>query len=298
MASSHSSGWPAADPIADRGREPDHGARHRREQRPGADLRRGVGEPRLGEQRTGPRRSPRRPAPAGPLRRAATWNACRIAGHVQHHPVRRQRHQPDVVAALGGQPGPVEPVTRRRAPRTWCAAAATGRSASRAAARRAPWRARWRAAASASAAASADSRGGLRSGQRRGERAQRRACRRTRCRSGPRRKAGCRSTRTSRSRLVIRPWIRAAASGVRQHRGGLLAVVRPRDDLGQHGVVVDADLTAGGHARVHPQHRRLVPRPAARPAGRGPELGGMAGHVEPVQRACLRLPVRGRVLGI
>ena len=57
----------------------------------------------------------------------------------------------------------------------------------------------------------------------------------------PATKPGWRRVRTSRSRLVVTPWMRARASVAGQGGGGLVPGGGVGDDLGQHGVVVGAD---------------------------------------------------------
>ena len=82
-----------------------------------------------------------------------------------------------------------------------------------------------------------------------------------------------------------------AGEGARQDGARLLAGGAERDDLGEHRVVVHADVRAvlpGLHAAVHPQ---------ARPE-RSLEAGVHPGHLERPQRAGGRLPVVGGVLRV
>ena len=97
----------SADLIAHRRGEPDHGAGHRREQGSGRDVRRRIGEPRLRDQRHRAERGVHvhQAAVAGDLECPA------YPGYLQLHPIRAQRHQPDVVPALDYQPAAVDPVT-------------------------------------------------------------------------------------------------------------------------------------------------------------------------------------------
>src|SRR5699024_10616589 len=71
-----------------------------------------------------------------------------------------------------------------------------------------------------------------------------------------------------------------------KHPYGLLPVGRPRDDLGQHGVVVDADLGPRLDCRVDPHPVRT----------RNLELG--ARDLECAHRTGLCPPVIGRILGV
>ena len=66
------------------------------------------------------------------------------------------------------------------------------------------------------------------------------------------RNSGCRSTRTSRSRLVTTPWICGAGQRAGQQPGRLAPGRRPGDHLGQHRVVVHADDRAVRDAGVEP----------------------------------------------
>ena len=77
----------------------------------------------------------------------------------------------------------------------------------------------------------------------------------------PARNASCSRTFTSRSRLVVTPWIGRGASAPASARAACVAGRRPRDDLGEHRVVV--------HARPVPSS---TPESRRTPCGGRPDL--------------------------
>ena len=106
--------------------------------------------------------------------------------------------------------------------------------------------------------------------------------------TSPARNASSRRTATSRSRLVTTPWIRARRSAPASRRAACSRVGAQRDHLGEHRVVVRRDLAAGLEAGVEPDAGAVR---AGRTRRRPRDL-------ERRQRAALRLPVGGRVLGV
>ncbi len=96
----------------------------------------------------------------------------------------------------------------------------------------------------------------------------------------PATKAGWRTVRTSRSRLVVTPWMRARARAPARAAAASDRVGPVGDDLGQHGVVVRADHRSRLDSAVHPDRSSLV------------------ADLEPVQPPGRGQPVAGRVLGV
>ena len=87
---------------------------------------------------------------------------------------------------------------------------------------------------------------------------------------------GRRRIATSRSRLVVTPWIRARRRARGELAGRLVAGRRLGDHLGQHRVVVGADLVAGLEAGVDAD--------AALAAARTPRRGDLEGDQPPALR--------------
>ena len=88
--------------------------------------------------------------------------------------------------------------------------------------------------------------------------------------------------------MVRTPWISARSSAAASRRTASCAGPGPADHLGDHRVVVGADLVAGAEPGVHPD-------PVVR---QGTELHEHARDVEPGEPAALRPVVVRRVLGV
>ena len=227
--------------VADGGADPDHRARHRRQQRPVRDGGVGVGE---AGQRGQVHRSQRRVDEHVDRRSARRRTARSTPSTRQHHPVRRRRHQGHVSSPSRSSSRPRrEPVgapraRRQRRRRTPWSGSPTRGCASRWAGRREPLRLLRLCAASASAAASADSRGRGRVGQRRGQLGQA---------VGVEERGVGGAVEERRMAQHVDQQVAVGADAVQsgagqrvgQDRRGLPAGRRVGDDLGQHRVVED-----------------------------------------------------------
>ena len=305
IASSHSSGWPGSTcrrrRRASRTTVPGIGA----SSEPAATCARRVGEPRHGVQRdraeaestqtrpasratsnrvrTPPASARPRPAsrlPAPRRRSPSTSGPPRSTGSRPRAGSRR-RTRPAVVRLALQLRRHVAPAARQAAEHPG------GRAGARAQRRRAP-----RPAPTAVPRPAPISASGQAVWSRPG-----RACRGSRCRSGPAANAGCRSTRTSRSRLVTRPWIRARASACAQRRGRLGPGRRPRR----------SPWPASGRSARRPDSPPTTPEssrsPAAVPRPARQAVNAADSTCTWQRRAGAAVPLcgcqpRGRVLGV